>query len=88
MRNSSRITMMYSLALRTDEKTKKFERSELSKGLEITSPSGTRNTAGMTSEGCFVEFVLEHEPPIAACYVTCGLGTRCQERPAIDRESL
>lgn len=22
----------------------------------------TRNTAGMTSQGCFVEFVLEHEP--------------------------
>jgi len=59
----------------TDVEIKEFERSELSKRLEITSPSGTRNTAGMTSGGCFVEFVLEHEPPIAACYVTCGLGT-------------
>lgn len=64
------------LAPTTDVKMEKIERSELSERLEITSPSGTRNTAGMTSEGCFVEFVLEHDPSIAASYVTCGLCTR------------
>ena len=34
-------------------------------------PSAIRATlAGMTYGGCFVESVLEHEPTIAACYVT------------------
>ena len=73
-----------SLAQTTDMKMEKTERSKRSERLKITSPSVTRNTAGMTSEGCFVEFVLEHDPWIAASYVTCGFGTSVQHSLAID----
>lgn len=38
--------------------------------------ASTRNAAGMTSQGCFVECVLEHEPRIAASYVISGFSTR------------
>ena len=61
--------------------TKKNERPEKSGEIRESRHNvlpllSTRNTAGMTSEGRFVEFVLECDPRIAASYVTRGFSAR------------